>query len=274
MQKAVTCAHTQSLLNTAEVSTRPSLFLHLTAAVFHSLVFMPVSGSFSSMSHFIFLIFVLSLSLLSCSFFHIAAFLFSVSSFSCFIFLSSVSHRAHDYLILVLIFALTFFFHSFFCNILIFYHSCLSHLSFSALISAWTLFNLSLVPCSSLSHISFNFVFWLITFSSLCHISLITLCLINLCIIYFLPLSLSHLDFLYIFPICFFLLYAVSFSFLSPPDFSLILFFFLSQNFLICLNSVSFFLSLSHISFNFVFCLITFSSRSHISLIITSNLSH
>ncbi len=218
-------------------------------------------------SLFIFyLIFLLSLSLRSHASFQIADFLFSVSSFFPVLSFSVLSHIS---LMIIphifLIFALTFFFHSFFCYILIFFLSCLSHLPFSFRSPLWFLpeLFLSLVPCSSLSHISFNFVFCLITFSSVSHLShhhLMSQSLnyLFLTSLFFTSWSSSSVSFSSM----------LSFSFLSP-DFCLISF---SSSFFSA-KTFSFALTLSLLSHHCLTSLLTLSSVSSLSPLCLTSLS-
>lgn len=151
------------------MSTLPSIPLHLTAAI--SLSPMPFSGSFSVF----FLVFVISLSLLSHSFFHIAVFLFSVSSFFLF-------HLSHLYVIF-LRFALTLS-HDFLVSlyhlflILIFFVSCISHLSHLFLIVlphlSCLLYYCLILPFRSLPFFSLSHLFPVLSFSVLSHIGLMT----------------------------------------------------------------------------------------------------
>lgn len=156
MQKAVTDAHTQSLLNTAEVSTRPSLHPHLTAAVSPTLL--PVSRSFSLLSflYHLFFIFVTSFSLLShChrfSFFHnwVSSFSFRFISFSVLshIIVTSLSYLSH--------LCLNSLFHDFLPLRIIYFSS--------PSVSSW-----SSVSSSSISFLSHQlFLFFLPCRNSLC----------------------------------------------------------------------------------------------------------
>ncbi len=208
--------------------------------------------------------------------FRLLTFFLCLIFFSCFIFLSSVSHLAHDY---------TSYTYSHLCSnfllslFLLLHLDLLPFMSFpfaflipvSSLMFAWTLF----VSCPlfiTLSHL-FNFVFCLITFSSVSHLSHHHLMSQSLNY----PISYLFIFHILIFFICFVLLYAVflilvswfclisfSSSFFSAKTFSFALTLSLLSHH--CLTSL---LTLSSVSSLSPLRLTSLSSSPHICLIIS-----